>query len=139
MKRFLQWFREITERQQRGLRNIAQRVIGQVRHVRRHDDVGKRHQATERVVLQHVGGTVTVEDRRLVLVDVERSAADLSALDALDKCLRVDQPAATGIDDQRAAFHPGDRFRVHHVLGFLGQRHVKHDDVTVAGQVGDRG
>ena len=65
--------------------NVRQGMVSEVGHVRRDNDVGKRKQPTENVILQHVGRTVSIEEASLVLIDVERSAANSAALEAFNQ------------------------------------------------------
>ena len=65
------------------------------------EDVWKTEQPSEVIVLQHLTGEIFEEDAFLLFVNIERDAAEMAALQRLDKRLRVDERAAADVDDDR--------------------------------------
>ena len=103
--------------------NIGEGGIGDVREGFRReerlmggdDHVGHGDEAREDVVIDDMARVVVEEDIRFFLVDIQAGGADLTLLDAFDKCFRVDECASGGVDEDHALLHEGDRAGVHHV------------------------
>ena len=78
--------------------------------------VRERQQAGEHVVVEDLLAAILEEEIRLLLVDVERERTDPTGLEPVDRRLRVDQRAATGVHQHRAALHRGDGVGVDQVV-----------------------
>ena len=89
--------------------------------VRRHRDVVE---AEQRVVLR----------RRLLGEHVEAGGGEAPALQRGAQRLRVHQPAARGIDQDRPGLHAREPRRVDHAVGLRRQRDVEGDDVALRQQ-----
>ena len=76
------------------------------------EDVWKSEQPSEVIVLQDLAGEIFEEDAFFLFVNIERDAAEMAALQRLDKRLGVDERAAADVDDDRAGFGQLDRFAV---------------------------
>ena len=100
------------------------RLVGRACDVRRQDHVGQRRQ---RRVLD-----------RLVAVDIERRAAQLSGLQRLDYSGVVQQLATSAVDQPHALLHLADRVGVDHALGLRRQADVQRDVVGLGEDLVER-
>jgi hypothetical protein len=92
--------REVRDRR---LGDVLEGLLGEEALVRGDEDVREDEQSGERVVRDDVAAVVLEEAQLvLLLVDVEAEGADASVLERLDGGLRVDEPAAAGVDDEDA-------------------------------------
>ena len=62
------------------------------------NDVRKCKEALEHVISNDFARQITEEDICLLLIDVDGQAAELTALEGLDRRFGVDQPATAGIN-----------------------------------------
>ena len=91
--------------------------------MRRQHDVGQR---AERQVVRG----------RFLLVNVQRRAADLAALQRLEQRGLIDQAAARAVDDAHALLALGQRRRVENLVRLGRQRHVHGDEIGARQEVG---
>ncbi len=92
-------------------------------------NVGERQQSAEYVVPDDMWGQILEEQLFFFFVDVNAQVADLPALEPLDECRRVDERAATRVDDHDAGLHTSDRLCIDQVSRLGGQRRVQRDYV----------
>ena len=95
------------------------RLGGRRAEVRRKHDVGQR---AKRQIVR----------RRFLLINVQRGAGDVTALQRLEQRGFLDQTAAGAIDDAHAGLALGKRLRVQDVLRLRRHRHVDGDEVGAA-------
>ena len=124
---------EGTDALDRGAHDLADRLVREEGLVAGHDHVRERHQALDHVVQDHGRRQVLEEQRRLLLVDIDRQPAQLTAFQRLHRRFGVDQPTAAGIDQHAAAFEARQRRRADDVMGVLEQRTVQRHHIA-AGQ-----
>ncbi len=67
--------------------------------------------------------------RRLLLVNVQRGAAHLAALQRLEQRRFVHQPAARAIDDAHALLRFREAGGIQHVMRLRRRRHVHRDEI----------
>ncbi len=75
---------------------------------------------------------------RLVAVNIERDAAQLSGLQGLDYSGVVQQLATSAVDQPHALLHLADRFGVDHALGLRRQAHMQRDVVGLGEDLVER-
>src|SRR3954447_6513252 len=91
----------------------------------------RRQERVRRVEQRRVG-------RRLVLVDVERRAAEVAGSKRVRDSGFVDHAAAGDVEEQRALAHAGQLPSPDQTLGLTCERNVDRDDVGARQQVVDR-
>lgn len=115
--------------------DLAQRLLGEEGLVPADEDVVESGETHQVVVLDDGAGVVVVEEGALVLVHVERQAAEVLSLQCGDDGLGVDEAAARRVHQHRALLHLAQCRVVHDVPRAVRQRTVQADDVGAAQQV----
>lgn len=126
---------EVGEVPESDVSDLAQRLLREESLVPADENVVEGGEPHQVVVLDDGAGVVVVEERALVLVHVERQAAEVPLLQRGDDGLGVDQAAARRVHQHRALLHLGQRRLVHDVPRAVRQRTVQADDIGAAQQV----
>ena len=106
----------------RHTRDFAQSFPGQKRLVGRDQNIRKRQQPREDVILKDAAGQIFKEDAFFLLVDIQRHPADMAGLEGFYQGPGVNQFTATGIENDDALFHAGKRVGVEQVNRLWGER-----------------
>ena len=123
-------FGEVADVVQRDLGNVVHGLLREKRLMGGDKDIGECHEPRQYIVGDRLVRAVLEEVVGLLLVNVEPRAADLSRLERVDQRLRVDQFSPAGVENDDAAFHHGDAFRIDQVAVFRRQRAMQGDDVA---------
>ena len=96
--------------------------------------IGKRQQTGEHIVANDGAREVFEEQIGLFFVNIDPERTQLPRFERPNNGLRVDNPAATGVDQHHARLHAGDRLIVDQVMGLRHERTVQRDDVRFGKQ-----
>ena len=92
--------------------------------------VGKGQQTRQLVVLQDLIGKIFKENAFLFLVDIQRNAAHVSALQGLDEGPGMNKAPPADVDKHNPGFRQGQGVFVNNVIGLWGQREMQRDEVA---------
>ena len=112
-----------------GLADRRDRLLGEEGLMAGNDDIRERQQALEHVIGNDGARQVAEEQISLLLVNIQRQAAQLAAFQGFDNRLGIDQSPAAGIDKQRAPFCPHQRVGIDNVVRFRRQRAMQRNDI----------
>ncbi len=112
-----------------------QRLVGEKSLVRGDEHVGEGQQQVEFVVLQYLAGVVLEKQALLLLVNIQRHAAEMPGFEVPDERRGVDQLAATGVHDVGAGLHARDAVGVEQMVRLGRERQVQGHDVAAREKV----
>ena len=93
----------------RRLGDVGKRLMREKRLMRGDDHVRQRDQERERFVLARHVRAILVEPFAFLFVHVQPGCADRSVAQCREQRLRIDKPAARGVDEREAALCLGER------------------------------
>ena len=99
--------------------------------MRRQQNIVECQQSSQNVVFQHLSREILEEVFAFFFVHVETRGADFAGLQRVDQRFRVDQPAASGVDDHHAPLHRRDAAGVDQMVGLAVERAMQRNNVRL--------
>ena len=103
--------------------------------VRRHQNIAESEEPRENVIGQDIGGMVFKKELAFLLIDIKPRRPHLAALECLDQRIRVNEAAASGVDDHDAGLGYRQAFLAHQMIGVLRQGTMQGNDVGLLVQL----
>lgn len=106
---------EVLDILQRDLRNLLKRFARQKSLMRSHENIGKREQSSEYVILKDLVGQIIEEDSFFLFINIQSSSPEVPRLQGFHEGCRIDQRASSRIEKNHSWFRLGKYRSIDHV------------------------